>query len=66
MKITPEQELSLIIDILTHLDVPSEEASIIAEVTLDADLKGFTSHGIGRFPSTLKDWKLAPSNPKPK
>lgn len=54
MKITPEQELSFIIDILTHLDVPSEEAAIIAEVTLDADLKGFTSHGIGRFPQYIK------------
>ena len=41
MKITPEQELSLIIEMLTSLDVPNKEASIVAEVTLDADLKGF-------------------------
>jgi L-2-hydroxycarboxylate dehydrogenase (NAD+) len=58
MKITPEQELSFIIDILTHLDVPAEEASIIAEVTLDADLKGFTSHGIGRFPQYIKGMEV--------
>ena len=64
MKITPEQELSLIIDILTHLDVPSEEASIIAEVTLDADLKGFTSHGIGRFPQYIKGLKVGTIKPQ--
>ncbi|EKQ52615.1 MAG: malate/lactate dehydrogenase [Methanobacterium sp. Maddingley MBC34] len=58
MKITPEQELSFIIDILTHLDVPAEQASIIAEVTLDADLKGFTSHGIGRFPQYIKGMEV--------
>ena len=64
MKITPEQELSLIIDILTHLDVPSEEASIIAEVTLDADLKGFTSHGIGRFPQYIKGLEVGTIKPQ--
>ncbi len=64
MKITPEQELSLIIDILTHLDVPSEEASIIAEVTLDADLKGFSSHGIGRFPQYIKGLEVGTIKPQ--
>ena len=54
MEITPEQELSLIIEMLTRLDVPNEEASIVAEVTLDADLKGFSSHGLGRFPQYVK------------
>ena len=64
MKITPEKELSLIIDILTHLDVPSEEASIIAEVTLDADLKGFSSHGIGRFPQYIKGLEVGTIKPQ--
>jgi L-2-hydroxycarboxylate dehydrogenase (NAD+) len=64
MKITPEQELSLIIDILTQLDVPSEEASIIAEVTLDADLKGFSSHGIGRFPQYIKGLEVGTIKPQ--
>jgi L-2-hydroxycarboxylate dehydrogenase (NAD+) len=54
VKITPEQELSLIMEMLTQLDVPNEEASIVAEVTLDADLKGFSSHGLGRFPQYVK------------
>ncbi len=54
MKITPEQEKSIITEILTRLDVSKEHAEIVAEVTLDADLKGFTSHGIGRFPQYIK------------
>ena len=63
MNITPEQELSLIIDILTEFDVPTDQASIIAEVTLDGDLKGFSSHGIGRFPQYIKG--LESGNIKP-
>ena len=64
MKITPEQELSLIIEMLTHLDVPNEEASIVAEVTLDADLKGFSSHGLGRFPQYVKGLEVGNIKPK--
>ncbi len=63
MKITPEQELSLIIDMLTNLDVPNEEASIVAEVTLDADLKGFSSHGLGRFPQYVKGLEMGNIKP---
>lgn len=54
MKITPEQEKTIITEILTRLDVSKEHAEIVAKVTLDADLKGFTSHGIGRFPQYIK------------
>ena len=50
MKITPDQEKTLIIDILTKLNVPEEQSKIVADVTVDGDLKGFSSHGIGRFP----------------
>lgn len=64
VKITPEQELSLIIEILTQLDVPDEKASIVAEVTLDADLKGFSSHGLGRFPQYVKGLEVGNINPK--
>jgi L-2-hydroxycarboxylate dehydrogenase (NAD+) len=66
MNITPEQELSLIIEILTQLDVPAEEASIVAEVTLDADLKGFSSHGIGRFPQYIKGLEFGTIKPQTK
>jgi len=63
MNITPEQELSLIIEMLTRLNVPNEEASIVAEVTLDADLKGFSSHGLGRFPQYVKGLELGTIHP---
>ncbi len=54
MKITIQKERSLIIEILTRMNVSLEDAEIIADVTLDADLKGFSSHGIGRFPQYIK------------
>ncbi len=54
MKLTIQQERSLIIEILTRMDVSLEDAEIIADVTVDADLKGFTSHGLGRFPQYIK------------
>jgi L-2-hydroxycarboxylate dehydrogenase (NAD+) len=64
MNITPEQELSLIMEMLTKLDVSNEEASIVAEVTLDADLKGFSSHGLGRFPQYVKGLEVGTIKPK--
>ncbi|MDR0900461.1 MAG: Ldh family oxidoreductase [Methanobrevibacter sp.] len=53
MIITAEKEKSLVIEILTRLGLSEEDAGIVAEATLDADLKGFTSHGIGRFPQYI-------------
>jgi len=53
MILTAEKERSLIIEILTKLGLNGEDARIVAEATLDADLKGFTSHGIGRFPQYI-------------
>lgn len=53
MILTAEKERSLIIEILTKLGLSEEDAGIVAEATLDADLKGFTSHGIGRFPQYI-------------
>lgn len=64
MKITAEQELSLIMEMLTTMDVPNEDASIVAEVTLDADLKGFSSHGLGRFPQYVKGLRVGTIKPK--
>ncbi|MGL6298788.1 MAG: L-sulfolactate dehydrogenase [Methanobacteriaceae archaeon] len=49
MKITADNEKSLVKEMLTKMGVIEENAEIVAEATLDADLKGFTSHGIGRF-----------------
>ena len=58
MNITVEQERSIIIEILTRMGVSEDDAYIVADVTLDADLKGFTSHGIGRFPQYVNGLKV--------
>lgn len=63
MNITVEQERSIIIEILTRLGVSEDDAYIVADVTLDADLKGFTSHGIGRFPQYVKGLKVGTIDP---
>jgi L-2-hydroxycarboxylate dehydrogenase (NAD+) len=57
MNITVEQERSIIESILKRMNVSDEDASIVADVTVDADLKGFSSHGIGRFPQYIKGLK---------
>lgn len=63
MKITAQQEIEIIHEILTRLNVPEENSRIVAEVTLDADMKGFSSHGIGRFPQYVKGLKLGTIDP---
>lgn len=64
MRITIKQERYLITEILTKLGVSAEDATIVAEVTVDADLKGFSSHGIGRFPQYIKGLKVGTIHPK--
>jgi L-2-hydroxycarboxylate dehydrogenase (NAD+) len=63
LKITVEQERSIITNILTKLDVPEEEAAIVADVTVDADTKGFSSHGIGRFPQYIRGIEVGTIKP---
>jgi len=57
MNITAEQERSIIMEILTRMNVKEEHAEIVADVTLDANVKGFTSHGLGRFPQYVRGLK---------
>ncbi|MGV8143345.1 MAG: L-sulfolactate dehydrogenase [Methanothermobacter sp.] len=57
MNLTIQQERSIITEILTKMNVSLEDVDIVADVTLDADLKGFTSHGLGRFPQYIKSLK---------
>ena len=64
MNITIEQERSIIMEILTRLNIPEEDAYIVADVTMDADLKGFTSHGIGRFPQYVRGLKVGTIDPE--
>jgi len=64
MNITAEQERSIITGILKCMKVTDEDASIVADVTVDADLKGFSSHGIGRFPQYIKGLKAGTIDPE--
>jgi len=64
MNITVEQERSIIIGILKELKVSDEDAAIVADVTVDADLKGFSSHGIGRFPQYIKGLNAGSIDPE--
>ncbi|MDD3984348.1 MAG: L-sulfolactate dehydrogenase [Methanobacterium sp.] len=63
MNITAEQEKTIIREILKKLNVTDDDASIVADVTVDADLKGFSSHGIGRFPQYIRGLKAKTINP---
>ena len=44
--------------ILTKFGVPKEDAFIVADLTVKADLRGVSSHGIFRFPSFC--WRFLP------
>lgn len=63
MNITIEQERSIIMEILTRLNIPEDDACIVADVTMDGDLKGFTSHGLGRFPQYVRGLKVGTIDP---
>lgn len=54
MKISIDNERELIEKILKAYDVKENEANIVADVITDGDLKGFSTHGIGRFPQYIK------------
>ena len=53
MKIMKDNEIALVKEILKKLGASEEDQELVAEATLDADLKGFTSHGLGRFPQYI-------------
>ena len=53
MKIMKDNEIALVKEILKKLGASEEDCELVAEATIDADLKGFTSHGLGRFPQYL-------------
>ncbi|WP_297982997.1 L-sulfolactate dehydrogenase [uncultured Methanobrevibacter sp.] len=54
MKISVNNERELVKEILIKLGVKENQADIVTEATIDSDLKGFTSHGLGRFPQYIK------------
>ena len=64
MKIMKDKEMALVKEILAKLGASEEDQELVAEATLDADLKGFTSHGLGRFPQYLISIKAGTINLK--
>ncbi len=51
----PERVLARISkDLLIQVGVPDEQAAMIAEVTVEADLRGLSSHGVLRLPAYIQ------------
>ena len=57
-----DKEMALVKEILAKLGASEEDQELVAEATVDADLKGFTSHGLGRFPQYLISIKAGTIN----
>jgi LDH2 family malate/lactate/ureidoglycolate dehydrogenase len=51
---------------LTKLDVPREDAVVIIENLVEADLRGVSSHGVMRFPIYVERLRAGAVNPRPK
>jgi LDH2 family malate/lactate/ureidoglycolate dehydrogenase len=51
--------------IFTRLDVPTEDAGIVAHHLVEADLRGVHSHGVIRVPTYVTAIKAGKINPKP-
>jgi LDH2 family malate/lactate/ureidoglycolate dehydrogenase len=52
--------------IFERLDVPAEEAEIVADHLVEADLRGVHSHGVIRVPTYVQGIKAGKINPRPK
>src|SRR3954454_19327503 len=51
--------------IFQRLDVPAEEAGIVAHHLVEADLRGVHSHGVIRVPTYVTGLKAGKVNPRP-
>jgi LDH2 family malate/lactate/ureidoglycolate dehydrogenase len=51
--------------IFTRLDVPSEDAGIVAHHLVEADLRGVHSHGVNRVPTYVNGLRAGRINPRP-
>lgn len=52
-------------DVLVRLDVPDDEASVIVDNLVEADLRGVESHGVVRLPVYCKRLAAGATNPRP-
>ena len=58
MNISVSKEKELVKEILTKIGVKENQADVVTKATIDSDLKGFTSHGLGRFPQYIRGIKV--------
>jgi LDH2 family malate/lactate/ureidoglycolate dehydrogenase len=53
-------------EVLKKLDLPAEEAGIVSDCLVEADLRGVHSHGMIRFPVYVRRLQAGVFNPRPK
>jgi len=58
-----QQLRGLAADILKAAGVPPEEARTVADMLIDADLMGLSSHGLQRIPQYVEDLRLGAIKP---
>ncbi|CAM1511178.1 Fc.00g086910.m01.CDS01 [Cosmosporella sp. VM-42] len=61
--VDPSEARRLAEDILKAIDVPAENAAIVAKCLVSADLRGVDTHGINRIPSYLERIRLGSLDP---
>jgi LDH2 family malate/lactate/ureidoglycolate dehydrogenase len=64
--VNPEELTARVAGIFSRIDVPTDEARIVAEHLVEADLRGVHSHGVIRVPTYVAGIKKGSINPRPK
>jgi LDH2 family malate/lactate/ureidoglycolate dehydrogenase len=65
-RISSSQLKKIMLQLLEAVEVPAQDAEIIAQSLLEADLRGVSSHGILRLPLYLRRVVAGALNPKPR
>lgn len=66
MRINDQEAFKMVVDALIKNGVKDEDAQIIGEITIEADLRGVSSHGIKMVPTYLERIKSGGIDPKAK
>lgn len=64
--VNPQELTTRVASIFQKLDVPAEDARIVAEHLVEADLRGVHSHGVIRVPTYVAGIQKGSINPRPK
>lgn len=62
---TPEELFDFTRDVFLALDLPREDAELVADGLVEADLRGLASHGVARIPIYAKRLRRGVVNPRP-